>query len=446
MNRGASIRRALDTTLALSAMLLVLCPASAASFELLLEHKWEEMPIPIWVNPNGAPDMGPGASPEEVVLQAIALWEAIPTANVTFQYMGTTDAGWGLDGKNVVVWVSDTWKWQEAAAGATWWFPPAQEVSREVDLELNAVKYEWVVGGGSAVQSTIVDPVSVVAHELGHWLGISHSTDPYATMYFALLPNALQSTLSPDDKAAASTLYPSGVLAQCQVDADCAADAVTGAEGRCVVVGPLSLCGERHDLTGDFCSEDHINCEGMCWTGFADCNSICMFTAFDYSAGYCSTLCQDHSDCPEGYLCQTVPKYEIQVCKQGALPPVDETPVELAEAVEMADVVTSDLDAVAHDLNSPDSIGHDELMDSSPFEQGGGEAVWPDTTADAASSDLSRVDGVVQEDTGPVSPNGGANSGCTHLTGARPAPEACLLLLLVLLIVASRSRIPNVQA
>ncbi len=424
---------------AAAGLLLLAAGSSARAYELLLEHRWEQMPVPIWVNPIGAPDMGPGASPEEVVLDAIAQWEGVGTAAVSFEFMGTTTAGWGADGINVVVWVSDTWKWQEAAAGATWWFPPVEGKPREVDLELNAVKYQWVPGGGSALQSDVVDPVSVVTHELGHWLAMSHSSDPFATMYFALLPNGLQATLSADDKAGISTLYPSGVAADCQSDADCPVDLPTGAAGRCVQVNGLSVCGEAHDSTGDPCSETLINCDGMCWVDFADCKSLCIFTAFDYSAGYCAELCAQDSQCPSGYACKSIPKYSISACMPDGTGPQDPSP-ESAEFVESTDVV-----------EQPDGVESVEVWS----DLGSDHGVGPDAPGDLAQSS-DQVDTNLLPDSTPLDclpgqtdvaePKKGS-SGCSVPSSSQAHSHSSVpILLLMALLLLSNIRIRRRRA
>ena len=84
----------------------------------------------------------------------------------------------------------------------------------------------------------------MITHELGHWLGLAHSPDPYATMYYALLPNGIQASLAGDDKAGVCSLYPNGTD-ECETDDDCQ-------EGfQCAGFKGLPACDEIHDEAGE---------------------------------------------------------------------------------------------------------------------------------------------------------------------------------------------------
>lgn len=417
---GAGLRYA-----ALTALLLA-CPAPTHAYEINGRH-WDQMPIPVWVNPSQAPDMGKPA--EEVVMDAIAAWANVPCAAVSFQLMGTTTATLAADGMNVVHWINADWPHQESAAGATIWIPTAEGEPPEVDLALNADKYQWVYGGGNALESTKVDPGSVIAHEFGHWLGLSHSPVPYATMYYALLPNGIQATLDPDDKYGVCSLYPNGTMQECQQDSDCPADAASGAIGVCVQLGSYSLCGEKHDTTGDFCSKTLINCEDMCWAGFAECTSLCIFTAFDYSAGYCTNLCQSSQECPSGYTCKEYPQYELSACAPGGPANPDENPevVELVEDVEVVEGVDTvePMPDVVDDDGQEDASSDLSVHDAASEDQG-------ESTVDSVAQELGSGD--LAGDASMPQPSGKPDSGCASSTSGTSASPLMLLALFLLLL------------
>jgi hypothetical protein len=290
---------------ALSMLLLAAQPAGA--FHVNGRH-WDAMPIPYFVNPTGAPALADGASAAQVVADAAAAWERAPCADVAFVAMGSTTATWAADGQNTIFFVDRDWQFGQAAAGATLWIPTPEGVPDEVDLALNAADFRWVPGGGDATEADVVDPRALIAHELGHWLGLAHSPDAFATMYQALLPSGVQATLAGDDIAGICTLYPNGKPG-CVNDADC------GPDHACLEVAGLEVCEELHDPAGAPCDKDHLDCEGMCFLSFYECTTVCAFTAWDYTSGYCAPLCDGEGGCPDGWACADIPgQEEARVC------------------------------------------------------------------------------------------------------------------------------------
>ena len=60
------------------------------------------MPIPIWINDRGSPQILNG-SDFEAILASFRTWENIPSASIRFDYRGTTPAATvGRDGMNIV--------------------------------------------------------------------------------------------------------------------------------------------------------------------------------------------------------------------------------------------------------------------------------------------------------------------------------------------------------
>ena len=74
----------------------------------------------------------------------------------------------------------------------------------EADVHVNAK--DWTFAVGDVLGD--LDLRSVLTHELGHVLGIGHSTDPRATMSAGLPPGIAARSLEDDDVAAVCALYP----------------------------------------------------------------------------------------------------------------------------------------------------------------------------------------------------------------------------------------------
>ena len=388
-------------------VLLALFAASpAGAFETNGRH-WDEMPVEYWINPAECPTLEDGSTIVDIVAAAAQAWEEIACADIEFAFMGTTDLVWDADDQNTIFCISDPAAWQfgVGAAGATLWIPHEESYTVEVDLALNAADLEWRAGGADALEQGIMDPQSMITHELGHWLGLAHTPDPFGTMYYGLLPNGIQATVSGDDKAGVCSLYPNGV-AECAVDGDCPEDHF------CADIQGIRVCDELHDPAGAACDKDHIDCAGMCWVSLYECQHICYFTdQLQGTEGYCAPLCDPGAgiDCPEGYDCTAVAQLNGHVCVKGFTPiwPTGDDPPEAVEVV--AEVVEAPVeDLVAEEL------------------PGGAETAGPG------------VDTAPAADTTPDAPAEGGGSGCA--AGAAPSPPLALLLLIVILVLRRRSR------
>lgn len=278
----------------------------AGAFEVNGRH-WDELPVGYYLNPEGCPVLPSGEDLGALVAAAAANWEAPVCTRVRLQYLGETRATWAADGQNTIFCVPEDWGFTAGAAGASLWIPTPPGQPLEVDLALNTADFTWRLGGGDAFESSLLDPVAVLTHELGHWLGLSHSPDPYASMYFASLPLGLGATLAGDDVAGICSLYPSGQR-ECQTEADCPPGY------SCRDIQGIPVCQEPHDPPGAFCSRNFLNCDGMCWVSFFECSQVCLFTRADYTQGYCAPLCPDGT-CPEGFHCRHIVQPEVDVCE-----------------------------------------------------------------------------------------------------------------------------------
>jgi len=183
-------------------------------------------------------------------------WAAVECAQVSFTYLGRTDATdfGAADGRNLVLYAQSGWPDDASLVSA-----PAVTVEGtsivDADLALNAVNYAWSTDGDGRV---LMDLQSAVTHEVGHLLGLWHSTTTDATLNPANDGHPLARDLAQDDIDGVCALYPRDAAG-----------------------------------TGE---------QGEACTGTADCveGLVCLS---DAGARYCTAPCDANGGCPDGYAC-----------------------------------------------------------------------------------------------------------------------------------------------
>lgn len=189
-------------------------PASAHAFTRSTpEGTWSAMPIPLVPSANGPL---PIASELDVATRA---WRAAPCASVSFAIAAPRDVSAADDGTNVVIWETVAWPatLQTNAPAQTVLHVDGAGHFRDADIHLNAVDYAWSVDG---VPGT-VDLRGILTHELGHVLGLGHSSDPNATMFASTSDPASWRSLEADDIAGVCALYPGAGRAECNASDPC---------------------------------------------------------------------------------------------------------------------------------------------------------------------------------------------------------------------------------
>ena len=162
------------------------------------------------------------------------------------------------------------------AAGVTtnWQFGSFGGGVDKVDIFLNGVDFTWATSGADSPGATVSDIQSVVAHEIGHAIGLDHSRTRTATMWFTTYPGQAEAaqSLDPDDKRAACFLYP----------------ATSFDDG----------------LVCDACFDSSDCANGVC-LGYGD------------EGAFCGQACSATNGCPEGYSC-----YQIQGLQRRSAYPI----------------------------------------------------------------------------------------------------------------------------
>ncbi len=167
-----------------------------------------------------------GAGGENAVHRAFASWSNA-SANLEYRFEGFSDrAEQGHDGQNLVYWVHQGWPYDPALAAVTFRFYDTRNGKLvDADIIVNGERFSWSDGG------TAYDIENSVAHEVGHFGGLGHSSDGAATMFGRTQPRETSKrSLEHDDLAGLDAIY-GGVAGFVQTGARVASASVAGDEG-----------------------------------------------------------------------------------------------------------------------------------------------------------------------------------------------------------------------
>lgn len=237
---------------------LLLSPAALAWSELGQTWPADAFPIPYAVSAS----LGGGLDDAEALAAIQAGFQAWEDAGcgVSFVYEGRSEGSFGgtADGENVVFVLDEGWP-DDASLVSTPAITTSGAEIVEADIALNAQSYAWATSGADG--RSLMDVQSAVTHEVGHLLGLWHSSVEGATLNPAMDGNPEARTLEEDDLEGLCALYAESA----------------GGEG----------------ALGDPCEES------------ADCQDG-LFCLADGDTRYCSQACEAEADCPDGYTCLAV--------------------------------------------------------------------------------------------------------------------------------------------
>jgi hypothetical protein len=191
--------RSICSTLALAAAVTTIAHGYALS-----GHKWGVFQVPYYINPANADGVSSSAA-ISAIQNAAAAWSMQSNANVLFYYMGQTSGTSAVsNGKNEVF-------FRQATSGSIaqtfrWWNASTNQL---IDADVVFYDSSWKFFGGMSGCSNGFYIQEIATHELGHALGLDHSSVSTATMYpGSPYCNTSKASLDADDIAGIEKLYP----------------------------------------------------------------------------------------------------------------------------------------------------------------------------------------------------------------------------------------------
>jgi hypothetical protein len=286
-------------------------------------------------------DLGPTDALAELDV-ALRTWPLVRCTAWRTRLSGTTTAPPGDDGINGVYWHDDAWPSAliPDALGQTILHLDGTGSIQDADIHVNGAAYHWSLDGAGST----IDARSILVHELGHALGLGHSSVAGATMNATHPPGIAWRSLEQDDRDGVCTLYPGSGAVGCEVDACPAGFA-------CVA----RAC-ERTRASAEVCSPC-ARVLGAC-EGAGD-DARCIDVGAGASAGrVCARACATDDDCGGRFHCRaTTASGDLQcvaddACASGPWPCASDAECAGALCRSGACVGAPDIDAGA---DSPDA-------------------------------------------------------------------------------------------
>lgn len=179
--------------------------------------RWYVPEIQVWMDARGTDDVADDNEFPAIVASEETWNSVTECAHPVFRDMGKSTGF--LPGepsedtpetaRNLIYWWNSESQWKQrhvekAIALTTLYYDVGTGIIKKFDVELADWAYFFTVDTANAV----TDVQNTITHELGHALGLDHSKDPEATMYFmAPSGDITKRDLAPDDIEGLCTVY-----------------------------------------------------------------------------------------------------------------------------------------------------------------------------------------------------------------------------------------------
>jgi hypothetical protein len=289
-----------------------------------LELRWTALPMKFTIHQAAANGVSASAT-QSAIRASYTTWSSVSCSYFTSKDLGVVNLPQGDENDNINThsflssWPSS---YDNNALGITWTHYDASSGKIfDADAHYNP-KYTWSTTGSLSA----IDVQSVVTHEIGHQLGLDHSNDQNATMFYATgNGDTSQRSLAADDLAGLCHLYPTGSTPppECTTPAQCALNE-TCQNQKCVPAGQKGYggtCSSGKDCTSGLCLESGGNtfCSQACGTGNTCPNGdqcvpvtgggitdACLPNSANLNTKTLGQTCSSPSEC-KSLLCVSVP-------------------------------------------------------------------------------------------------------------------------------------------
>ncbi len=175
---------------------------------------WTQMPITYYVGRLGSGQIKDG-SDIQAIKDAFSVWANVDCARVSFVFGGLVENprqeyNNSAGNQNHIFWVQSRREWpypqDVLAVTKVSWNPISGEI-RDADIAFNGYAFQWSTSSSPATAS--YDVMNTAVHEIGHFLGLEHSSVADATMFGKSQEGeSKKRDLATDDRDGLCNIYP----------------------------------------------------------------------------------------------------------------------------------------------------------------------------------------------------------------------------------------------